>query len=89
MPKPYTPPTVTDQPAPVRISTDCLGIVWYVAGDPNLKDGWHGCLKYDVAGETNFVGPFATPLGAQQALRAEFMASASATPRDTALVRGL
>lgn len=65
------------------LSDDCRGVIWQSA------DGWHGCLNFDVDGDTNFVGPFQSVVGARMAVRSEFTATSAATPRDTAIVRGL
>lgn len=75
-------PTI-DQSETFRLSDTCTGVLWHD------ETGWHGCLKFDVEGDTNFVGPFASSLGARNALRGEFTATSAATPRDTAIVRGL
>jgi len=65
------------------MSTDVTGVVWR---DP---DGWRGCLRTAVEGDTNFVGPFISRVGARLAVLSEFTAAVSATPRDTPIVRGL
>ncbi len=78
--------SVTDKPAPIRFAADCTGHVWY--SDDTYNPGWHGYLKYDTEGATNFVGPFATALGAQQALRAEYIASLKVLT-DPPIIRGL
>lgn len=65
------------------LSANCRGVIWQTA------DGWHGCLKFDIDGDTNFVGPFQSVVGARMAVRSEFTAGCAATPRDTAIVRGL
>lgn len=66
-----------------RLSDDCLGIIWR-----DNPQGWSGCLR-QPAGDTNFVGPFQSVVGARLAVRSEFIAALSATPRDTAIVGGL
>lgn len=39
-----------------------MGVLW------KDDEGWHGCLRGDVEGDTNFVGPFDNKESARQAL---------------------
>ena len=77
---PTAPATVSET---FRLSDDCTGLI--------LRDrpsGWSGCLRTPT-GDSTFVGPFKSIVGARLAVRSEYIAAQSATPRDTAHVRGL
>mgnify|MGYP001177768744 CR=1 FL=1 len=77
---PTAPSTVTET---FRLSDDCTGLIWR-----DRPSGWSGCLR-GPAGDSNFVGPFKSIVGARLAVRSEYVAAQSATPRDTAHIRGL
>lgn len=77
---PTAPATVTET---FILSDDITGLIWR-----DLPSGWSGCLR-GPAGDSNFVGPFRNIVGARLAVRSEYIAAQSATPRDTAHVRGL
>jgi len=51
-----------------NLTADCLGVIWQDAA------GWHGCLKWDIEGNTDFVGPFADRPAALDAVRAAYAA---------------
>jgi hypothetical protein len=44
-----TPP---DSGESFRLADNCEGVIWHDAA------GWSGCLKWDIEGNTDFVGPF-------------------------------
>lgn len=77
---PTAPATVTEM---FRLSDDCTGLIWR-----DRPSGWSGCLRTPT-GDSNFVGPFKSIVGARLAVRSEYVAAQSATPRDTAHVRGM
>ncbi len=52
-----------------KLGEDCDGVIWQEAL------GWFGCLRWDVEGNTNFVGPFPTRTEMIQAVRVEFATS--------------
>ncbi len=52
-----------------KLGEDCDGVIWQEAL------GWFGCLRWDVEGNTNFVGPFPTRTETIRTVRAEFAAS--------------
>lgn len=65
------------------LSTDVTGLIWH--GEP----GWSGCLRQPT-GDTNFVGPFKTIVGARMAVRSEYATGlAAAVIIEPAQVRGL
>ena len=37
-----------------RLDDNCEGVVWH------SDEGWSGCLKWDIEGNTDFVGPYST-----------------------------
>lgn len=62
------------------LSADCTGLIWR-----DRPSGWSGCLRTAI-GDSNFVGPFRSIVGARLAVRTEFV---NAQPRDIAHIRGL
>lgn len=61
-----TPP---DSGESFRLADDCSGVIWHDA------QGWHGCLKYDIEGNTDFVGPFGLRTAAIDAVKSRFNAT--------------
>lgn len=57
-----------------KLSEDCDGVIW------KDKLGWHGCLKWNIEGNTNFVGPYPSRMETISAVRTEF---ARQPPDDT------
>jgi len=49
----------------LQVDENAIGVLW--------KDerGWNGCLKTEIEGRTNFVGPFETKEKAKKALEQE------------------
>lgn len=82
---PTAPSTVTET---FILSDDITGLIWRDRPPTGSASGWSGCLR-GPAGDSNFVGPFKSIVGARLAVRSEYVAAQSATPRDTAHVRGL
>lgn len=49
-----------------RLDEDCLGLTWCAAA------GYYGCLRWDVLGDTDFVGPYTTITQVRMAVREQF-----------------
>ncbi len=51
-----------------KLADDCDGVIWQNAL------GWHGCLRWSVEGNTDFVGPFPSRSEAIREVKDAFLA---------------
>lgn len=59
-------PNPKDNSEVFRLSEDCEGVIW------REPDGWHGCLRWSLLGDTNFIVPLNTRQEAIDSVKSEY-----------------